>query len=134
MGGAALALVWTVACATSNSRSAFSEAEWRHQVRLRHLPVAETVYPFEASPEMDEFAAQVAERFRAQPPVVKLIRLQKMLFDKKVFEFAYDDASTLTAAEAFAQRRGNCLAFTSLFIALSRAMGIQTVLVLPEVW
>lgn len=37
----------------------------------------------------------------------------------------YDATATLTAREAFEQRRANCLAYTLLFIALAREVGIQ---------
>jgi Flp pilus assembly protein TadD len=55
--------------------------------------------------------------------------LQQDLFRPEVFEFSYDDSVTLTAREAFEQRRGNCMSFTALFIGLSRSVGVPTFLV-----
>jgi Tfp pilus assembly protein PilF len=54
----------------------------------------------------------------------KLDRIQDYLFDP-ASAFTYDFVGTLTAAEAFEDRRGNCVAFTNLFIAMSRSAGIQ---------
>jgi Flp pilus assembly protein TadD len=53
-----------------------------------------------------------------------LDRLQAALFDEKKFPFEYGDEQTLTAAEALAQRRGNCVSFTALFIAMGQALGV----------
>jgi tetratricopeptide (TPR) repeat protein len=39
-------------------------------------------------------------------------------------ELVYTDR-TLTASEAFAQRRGNCLAFTNMFLVMARKVGLN---------
>ncbi|MCP4895390.1 MAG: tetratricopeptide repeat protein [bacterium] len=122
----ALTLFGTISCASSGEDEPFSEAAWKQQVSDRQLASRETVYPFETNPEMAEFAGRVSEGFTMRPPLARLTHLQDMLFDEETFDFTYDDEVTLTAAQAFIQRRGNCLAFTSLFVALSRSMGIQT--------
>jgi Flp pilus assembly protein TadD len=57
-------------------------------------------------------------------PAEKLERLQQYLFDEDSFPFVYDARATLTAAQAFAERRGNCVSFTNLFIALGRSLGV----------
>jgi Tfp pilus assembly protein PilF len=57
--------------------------------------------------------------------VDQLKRLQGALFDPERFHFDYDPALTSTAADALAARRGNCVAFTNLFIAMARARGIH---------
>jgi len=54
----------------------------------------------------------------------RLHRLQQLLFDGERFPFEYDAAGTYGAEEAFRLRRGNCVSFTSLFVALGRALGI----------
>ena len=66
---------------------------------------------------------------QGQMPEVKLEFLQHSFFEKGEFEFQYDEVRTLTAEEAFAARQGNCMSFTSLFIALSRSLGMRTFLV-----
>jgi Flp pilus assembly protein TadD len=54
----------------------------------------------------------------------RLRRLQAALLDRKSYAFEYDTVATFTASEAFAFRRGNCVSFTNLFIAMGRALGI----------
>jgi tetratricopeptide (TPR) repeat protein len=58
------------------------------------------------------------------------------VMDPFILEFDYDPRVTLTAAEAFEQRTGNCLTFSNLFIALAREAGIEAwyreVKALPE--
>jgi tetratricopeptide (TPR) repeat protein len=57
-------------------------------------------------------------------PQERLERLQRALFDPERFPFTYFTRGTLTAAEAFHRREGNCLSFTNLFVALGRSLGI----------
>lgn len=116
-------------CASSTRQQAFDEETWRKMVWNRGLPVGTTVYPFHASPEMVDYAMRTKRESAGFTPAVRLSRLQETLFDARNFEFAYDDRLTLTGWEAFRERRGNCLSFTSMFIALSRSIGIETFLV-----
>jgi Flp pilus assembly protein TadD len=60
-----------------------------------------------------------------------LERLQLALFDPD-FGFTYSSNETLTAAEAFDTRSGNCMSFTALFVGLSRSAGIGTFLLSVE--
>jgi tetratricopeptide (TPR) repeat protein len=53
----------------------------------------------------------------------RLDRLRRTLLDGKTFSFEYEKDSTFTSAEAFEARRGNCVSFTNLFIALGRSLG-----------
>ncbi|MEN8164603.1 MAG: tetratricopeptide repeat protein [Acidobacteriota bacterium] len=102
---------------------------WESAVAARGIEPGDVIYPFSASPEMQSWAREQMEGAGAAGPLKKLRILQGALFDREKFEFEYDGNLTLTAEEAFAQRRGNCMAFTALFIALGRSLGIPTVLV-----
>jgi Flp pilus assembly protein TadD len=62
-------------------------------------------------------------------PFGQLEALQYSLFDRNEFQFEYDEELTLTGEQAFVERRGNCMAFTALFVALARSVGIPVVLV-----
>jgi hypothetical protein len=42
-----------------------------------------------------------------------------------LLDFDYDPQVTLQADEAFAARTGNCLTFSSLFIAMAREAGLE---------
>ncbi|MBC53786.1 MAG: hypothetical protein CMQ34_15090 [Gammaproteobacteria bacterium] len=52
-------------------------------------------------------------------------RLQELLFSPAYLNVQYDDSANLTAAEAFAQRRANCLSLVNLYIAMARHQGLQ---------
>jgi tetratricopeptide (TPR) repeat protein len=54
----------------------------------------------------------------------KLGRLQQALVERRDFGFEREIGGTFTAAEAFRERRGNCVSFTNLFIAMGRSVGI----------
>lgn len=112
-------------------RTAFvmDEKKWREAVAARGLDPDGVIYPFATTPEMEEWAESLLARFGRMLPTDRLRTLQLLLFDRSEFPFRYEQPVNLTAAEAFAQRRGNCMSFTSMFIALSRRMGVETFLV-----
>lgn len=105
---------------------------WSSAVEARGVDPEEVIYPFAASPEMKRWAHEQMEGAGAVGALKRLRILQRALFDRENFEFEYDGGLTLTAEDAFIQRRGNCMAFTALFIALGRSLGIPTVLVSVE--
>ncbi len=82
--------------------------------------------PFESTPEMRDWAWDVTRACRGEAG--KLDCLQRALFAPD-FGFDYARDETLTATQAFERRAGNCFAFTALFIALSRSVGVDTELV-----
>lgn len=65
----------------------------------------------------------------------KLAQLVKAVIGKDRFLLAYDD-STSTAEDTFRNRRGNCLSFTNMFIAMARELNLdasyQEVEILPD--
>ncbi|WP_082859195.1 transglutaminase domain-containing protein [Microbulbifer sp. Q7] len=73
------------------------------------------------SPEMKAFVASVDPSLSPQRRFRRLVRTLKM--DR--FELEYDLNNTTTAAEAFAQRRGNCISFAALIVALAREVGLE---------
>ncbi len=97
------------------------ELAWESAVRERGLDPTVLANPLAITPEMRDVARLVAG---GGDGAEQLQRLQAYLFDQESFPFTYDARATLTAAEAFAQRRGNCVAFTNLFIALGRTLGV----------
>lgn len=48
------------------------------------------------------------------------------MLDPNILDFEYTPRDTLTASEAFRLRRGNCLAFSNMFVAMARYAGIDT--------
>jgi tetratricopeptide (TPR) repeat protein len=57
--------------------------------------------------------------------VERLEKLRTTLMDGGSYTFEYERNSTFSAAEAFDTRRGNCVSFTNLFIAMGRSLGIR---------
>lgn len=70
---------------------------------------------------MRDFLARFVDA-RARAPQ-KLHQLARAVVDEASFGLRYSDA-TRTAAETFAARDGNCLAFTNMFVAMARAVGL----------
>ncbi|MBB3061971.1 tetratricopeptide repeat protein [Microbulbifer rhizosphaerae] len=53
------------------------------------------------------------------------------------FHVKYDADSTLTAAETFHEQRGNCMAFTVMMVAMTRALGAEAYfnqVEVPQTW
>jgi Flp pilus assembly protein TadD len=75
-------------------------------------------------PELRErFARDVlAERASARERVERIVAF---VFDEQGLGMRYDEAATVTVAEAWAGRRANCLGFTLLFVALAREAGLE---------
>jgi Flp pilus assembly protein TadD len=75
------------------------------------------------TPAMLEFLEKAvgADVPRSQRPV----RLARATLGAGELGFSYEPLLTLTAADAFEKRSGNCLAFSNLFIAMARHLGLD---------
>jgi len=98
-----------------------SPAGWNKFVASKGLNPDEVPNPVAVTDELKKAAASFAG---AGTDREKLSRIQKALFDDRNFTFTYDAGSTYGASEAYSKRRGNCVAFTNLFIALGRSLRI----------
>lgn len=96
--------------------------EWQEQVEQRGVDPAEVPNPLLITAEMREATRRMAG---LGTDLEKMKNLQQALFDEQRFPFAYDNHATLTAAEAFFRREGNCLSFTNLFVAMARSLNIN---------
>lgn len=102
------------------SRGPVSSAELERSLRARGLDASSVIVPFEITDEMRAWAhAQVPEGTPQEELLDKL--LQAMMGQ---MQLKYETGRTATAGEAFATRRANCLAFTSLFVGLARELGV----------
>ena len=86
------------------------------------VPELETVDILELTPEMkafldDHMTDRQEERDRLRALIYAVIV-------EGTFELVYDE-STRTAGDTFRDRRGNCLSFTNMFIAMARYMGLE---------
>ena len=126
-----VALLLLGACASSGpDQLVFGEEGWRAAVSKRGYDPDQVIYPFAFTPEMAAWANEAT--IGCTGAASHLRAVQNALFNRGEFQFTYDEDLTLTARDAFERRRGNCLAFTALFIALSRSIGLPTFLVSVE--
>jgi len=100
-----------------------SADRWNALVARRGVTPAEAPNPMDATPAMMVAAKELGGVGGADE--LRLNRLHTALLDGRAFTFEYEKSSTFSAADAFANRRGNCVSFTNLFIALGRSLGIR---------
>jgi Flp pilus assembly protein TadD len=85
------------------------------------------------SPEMHALLAEVASEGSPQQRLAALIKA----FENRDFTVIYDADSTLSATETFLQKRGNCMAFTLMMVAMARELGADAYfnqVDVPPVW
>lgn len=83
----------------------------------------ESIDPLAMSTEMKQFVDNhLGSRRFAEDRAWKLAYAA---LDPYILDFDYDPHVTLTAREAFRTRRGNCLAFSNMFIAMARYAGLS---------
>ncbi|HUK12957.1 MAG TPA: tetratricopeptide repeat protein [Thermoanaerobaculaceae bacterium] len=115
-------LVLATGCAsTTPSLVNLSPERWAEEIRKRGVDLRDVPDPLAYTTTMREVAATMAGN---GSPSERLLNLQRGLFDEAAFPFQYDHRGTFTAIEAFHRHEGNCLSFTNLFVALSRALGV----------
>ena len=73
----------------------------------------------------DSMRAFVADLLQVRNKAGRLRRLLQRMREDGYFQGGYDAYSNLSAREAFAEKRGNCLSYTSLLIALAREVGLE---------
>ncbi len=85
------------------------------------------IVPFEIDDEIREIAHEITEymtsdRQKVRAIVAKIISLTGL-------SISYDWLSNKTAREVFREGRGNCLAYTNLFVGMAREVGLRAVYV-----
>ena len=90
---------------------------------------------FEVDDDMRSFIEEHVDDRRADRD--RMRRLLSAMVQTGLMSIDYNDTATKTARQTFHDRVGNCMSFTSLFVALGRAAGLdvsfQTVDI-PPVW
>ncbi|HEX7529052.1 MAG TPA: tetratricopeptide repeat protein [Thermoanaerobaculia bacterium] len=111
-------------CASLERPAGFilSPEQWRAGVARRGADPAEVPNPMSATPAMMTAAKELGGVGSDEE---RLERLRTALLDGRAFTFEYERSATFSAADAFVNRRGNCVSFTNLFIALGRSLGIR---------
>ena len=120
---AALAAVLT-ACVSLDAPVGFTidRERWNAGVIRRGVDPTEAPNPMETTPAMRAAARELGGVGSDEQT---LGRLHAALLDSRDFTFEYERISTFSASEAFENRRGNCVSFTNLLIALARSLDIQ---------
>ena len=100
-----------------------SQMEARVSAEMRD----QIVIPFEIDDEIRQLAEEitrgmVSDRQKARAIVRAIIGLTE-------FSISYDTLSNKTAREVFRQGRGNCLAYSNLFVGMARHVGLEAVYV-----
>jgi Flp pilus assembly protein TadD len=75
------------------------------------------------SPAMDEFLERYILKYSSSQTRLEL--LTSSVTSSGVLGFDYDESRTLTAAEAFETRSGNCMGFANMMVALARRAGLK---------
>jgi len=79
--------------------------------------------PLSMSRQMREFIAQ--DVGSSSFPHVRFRRLMHKLEQQGFFGSPYDQSATFSAAQTFDRKKGNCVAYTNLFIALAREANLD---------
>jgi len=77
----------------------------------------------EVTPQMEAFLERYILPY--SDPETRLNLLTLAVTSSGVLGFDYDEARTLTAAQAFDTRSGNCIGFANMMIALARGAGLE---------
>jgi len=91
-------------------------------VARRGVDPAEAPNPMAATPAIEATARDIAGAGRDEE---RLEHLHATLTTGGSWTIEYERNSTFSAADAFEKRRGNCVSFTNLFIAMGRSIGIR---------
>jgi len=128
--GILAAAVLLSACSTSILRQPEVPPLNGHEV-----PAVADVDWLRMTPEMEAFVQQYALAERGHRS--RAWALAYAALDPYLLDFNYDPQITLTAEEAFRQRRGNCLSFSALFVAMARDAGMEArfqEVIIPPKW
>jgi len=75
------------------------------------------------TPAMEEFLQRYILKYSNAQTRLEL--LTSAVTGSGVLGFRYDESHTLTAAEAFEKRAGNCIGFSNMMVALARRAGLD---------
>ncbi len=121
-GGLGSLLVLALSACATTTVSPPQPAELQRAIGATHTPGVSTAEMMHMTPRMHAFVD------RYVPDVAHSgIRMRELLRALvSVHGIEYDPDAHLTAAQVFEQRRANCLAFSSLVVAMSQSIGITT--------
>ncbi|WP_226664700.1 transglutaminase domain-containing protein [Microbulbifer aggregans] len=125
---AILITIFHVGCAAHipDIKAHYSPENTQHLLEQTHITASDagsekTADLLAISPEMREFIDSIDPTLHPSRRFRKILRTLKL----DGFQLEYDLNRTTNAAEAFAERRGNCISFAALIVALARDVGLE---------
>ncbi len=121
-----LGLAWLGGCAAA-PKHIYTPEEIRQEldVRVSTQMRNEIVIPFEIDEEIRQLAHDITAHARSDREKTRAI--VQSIIGLAGFSISYDWLSNKTAQEVFRQGRGNCLAYSNLFVAMAREVGLDAV-------
>jgi tetratricopeptide (TPR) repeat protein len=95
--------------------------------RIPEDVVQKIVVPYDINDEIRELAHHSVENLRTEPEQTRAI--VNAIISRTGMSISYDWLSNKTAQQVFYEGKGNCLAYTNLFIGMAREVGIDAVYV-----
>ncbi len=120
-----LLLGWLAGCASTRpSKVVYTVEELQRELHRRLGPdrASRAIIPFQVSRSLRDLARD--ETVGESRDWDRIDRLSLLLTDPAELGLVYDREFTHSAEGAFAERRGDCLSLTNLFVGLSRSIGI----------
>jgi tetratricopeptide (TPR) repeat protein len=122
----AVAAFLAAGCA-STGKQIYTQEEMRAELEARVSTQMrdEIVIPFEIDDEIRQLARDVTRNAPTDSEKVRAI--VGAITSLAGFSISYDWLSNKTAKEVFREGKGNCLAYTNLFVGMARAVGVDAV-------
>jgi tetratricopeptide (TPR) repeat protein len=123
-----IALALASACASTGPRHYTpSEVKADLSTRVPQDVVQKVVVPYEINDEIRELAIKSVANMRTDSDKTRAI--VNAIISRTGMSISYDWLSNKTAQQVFYEGKGNCLAYTNLFIGMAREVGIDAVYV-----
>ena len=118
-----------VSCASTSKQVRFTPDEIVADLATR-VPedvVQKVVVPYDINDEIRELARKSVDTLRTDSEKVRAI--VNAIIGRTGMSISYDWLSNKTAQQVFYEGRGNCLAYSNLFIGMAREVGLEAVYV-----
>jgi Flp pilus assembly protein TadD len=108
-------------------KTIYTEAEALAQMEARVSAEMrdQIVVPYEIDDEIRQLAEDITRGITSDREKVRLI--VEAIIGLTKFSISYDSLSNKTATEVFREGRGNCLAYSNLFVGMARHVGLEAV-------
>ena len=119
--GLAAVAVLAAGCATTHPPGALEEQAMLGAAQKQNVPLLD---PLELSDGSKERIRQAIGGFGSERD--KVNRITRYLLDSGKLDFQYSPNESYTAEQALRHRRGDCVSYANLFIAIARSLGVPS--------